>query len=104
MKIECPECKKQSIDRGFLNFKSDLYCTNCFSRYEYKDTHPWPLYVVYVFSLNLGIFLGLYFSSWLVFGLSVFVPVILVEMVWPSKKQLHLVGLKAILKNGKNAS
>ncbi len=104
MKLECPECKNRSIDKGFLNLRAALYCTNCFARYEYKETRPWLLHVTYILSLNLGIFLGLYSSSWIVFGITVFIPVILVDMVFPSKKQLNLVGLKAILKNDKNDS
>ncbi len=95
MKFECPNCKQIGIAKSLFNLSDNLSCSHCYSRYRYKEKHPWMFNAVHFIAMPISCFIGWELSSWLAFFISIFGIQLVVHHLYPNKKQLIATGLRA---------
>jgi hypothetical protein len=78
-----------------FNPGDNLNCSNCHSRYSYKEKYPWFSGIVHMLASLISISISLYFSSWIVLLTVYFGITLIASYFYSSKKQLVPNGFRA---------
>ena len=95
MKLQCPNCELFEIQNSIFNSGDNLNCSNCHSRYSYKERYPWLSRVVHILASLISISISWYFSSWIVLLTVYFGITLTAAYFYSSEKKLVSSGFRA---------
>ena len=92
----CQKCSEQAVKVRMLSFSNRMHCENCFFQYEYTSLSKWVLAFGGALIPSLAVYMGLFFQSWVVFGVLLLLAPFIAELFFAKYCSLKPVGVRAL--------